>query len=250
MDRGRSYRFLSYLLVITLPILATNLKAQTNIFAIRGTVTSANNAPIQKARISITKTPGGPTHVIVSDNNGRFVASNVSSGTYIITVSASGSAEQSREVVLPSDSSNLNFVLRPETAGSSVSGNVSSKTVRDIPLNGRSATDVATLEPGVANARTQTSGGAAQRGFGTQITISGGRPRQNDSRLDAISVNDYANSPAGSAAGVNLGVDAVEHVSVLSSNYPRAIRTIIRGNCQLFDAFRHEGFSRQCLRIH
>jgi hypothetical protein len=97
---------------------------------------------------------------------------------------------------------------------------VGSKNVREIPLNGRSATDVATLEPGVATARTQTSGSAAQRGFGTEITISGGRPRQNDSRLDGISVNDYANSPAGSAAGVNLGVDAVEQVSVLSSNYP------------------------------
>src|SRR5581483_1773440 len=81
------------------------------------------------------------------------------------------------------------------------------------------ASDVATLEPGVATARTQTSG-EAQRGFGTQMTISGSRPRQNDSRLDGISVNDYANGPPGSALGVNLGVDAVQQFSVLSSNYP------------------------------
>src|SRR5436853_7869364 len=52
------------------------------------------------------------------------------------------------------------------------------------------------------------------------MTISGGRPRQNDSRLDGLSVNDYANGPPGSALGVNLGVDSVEQFSVLSSNYP------------------------------
>jgi len=37
------------------------------------------------------------------------------------------------------------------------------------------------------------------------MTISGGRPRQNDARLDGISVNDYANGSPGSALGVNLG---------------------------------------------
>src|SRR5437879_8205499 len=102
---------------------------------------------------------------------------------------------------------------------SGVSGTVSSKNVSDLPLNGRSASDLAALEPGVATARTQSTG-QAQRGFGNQMTISGGRPRQNDARLDGISVNDYVNGPPGSALGVNLGSDAVEQFSVLTSNYP------------------------------
>jgi len=99
-----------------------------------------------------------------------------------------------------------------------VKGDVTT-SVSELPLNGRSASDVAALEPGVATTRTQASG-QAQRGFGTEMTISGGRPRQNDSRLDGISVNDYSNGPPGSALGVNLGVDAVEQFSVLTSNYP------------------------------
>src|SRR5438876_3332109 len=106
---------------------------------------------------------------------------------------------------------------RGQAGSSTTKGDVTN--VRDLPLNGRSASNVATLEPGVATARTQTSG-QAQRGFGTEMTISGGRPRQNDSRLDGISVNDYSNGPPGSALGVNLGVDAVEQFSVLTSNYP------------------------------
>jgi len=55
------------------------------------------------------------------------------------------------------------------------------------------------------------------------MTISGGRPRQNDARLDGISVNDYANGSPGSALGVNLGVDAVEQFTVLTSNYPAQV---------------------------
>ena len=87
-----------------------------------------------------------------------------------------------------------------ETTNSTMSGLVDEKKIRDLPLNGRSAADVATLEPGVTTARTQASG-EAQRGFGTQMTISGARPRQNDYRLDGISLNDYANGPPGSALG-------------------------------------------------
>lgn len=223
LDKRRGLAILGLLSFILVG--AANLTAQSSLFSISGRVTTANNAPIQKARISITKKDGGLPQGLLSAADGSFVVSSLSAGAYVLRASAPGFAEQSLEIVVPNSAKFANFVLHAlnqsaANTGSSVSGSVGSKSVQDIPLNGRSATDVATLEPGVANARTQTTGGAAQRGFGTQITISGGRPRQNDSRLDGISVNDYANSPAGSAAGVNLGVDAVEHVSVLSSDYP------------------------------
>jgi len=116
-------------------------------------------------------------------------------------------------------------VLHPgngQAASSTVSGVVNSQNVQELPLNGRSASDLAALEPGVATARTQSSG-QGRYGFGTQMTISGGRPRQNDARLDGISVNDYANGSPGSALGVNLGVDAVEQFTVLTSNYPAQV---------------------------
>ncbi len=57
-------------------------------------------------------------------------------------------------------------------------------------------------------------------GSGRPISISGARPDQNSYRLDGISINDYANGAPGSVLGDNLGIDAVEQVSVLGSNYP------------------------------
>src|SRR5207245_6962790 len=118
----------------------------------------------------------------------------------------------------------VNFVMQAGTAVEAGKSSPRAKgavttSVSELPLNGRSASDLAALEPGVATARTQSTG-QAQRGFGTQMTISGGRPRQNDAQLDGISVNDYSNGPPASALGVSLGSDAVEQFSVLTSNYP------------------------------
>ena len=73
-----------------------------------------------------------------------------------------------------------------------------------------------------SSARTQRTA-QAQRGFGNQMTISGGRPRQNDARLDGISVNDYVNGPPGSALGVSLGSDAVEQFSCSYKQPPGSV---------------------------
>src|SRR5438309_9070692 len=95
---------------------------------------------------------------------------------------------------------------------------VNATTVRELPLNGRSWTDLTNLQPGVVAAETHASLDQ-NRGFGAQISISGSRPQQNNYRLDGISISDYANGGPGSVLGGNLGVDAIQEFSVLTSNY-------------------------------
>lgn len=196
--------------------------------SLSGTVRSASGSPIPNAQVTVKSLANAETSTHLSNQEGAFTLSNWSPGIYEIMASAPGFATTKMQIsVLTDEDQTLNITLHAETGGpgkgqpetSGVSGVVSSKSVTDLPLNGRSASDLATLEPGVASARTQSSG-QAQRGFGNQMTISGGRPRQNDSRLDGISVNDYSNGPPASALGVNLGADAVEQFSVLTSNYP------------------------------
>src|SRR6202043_1596932 len=78
-------------------------------------------------------------------------------------------------------------------------------------------------QPGVAGIETQVSfnlgADRGNRGFGAQASISGARPQQNNYRLDGVSLNDYANGGPGSVLGGNLGVDAIQEFSVLTSNY-------------------------------
>src|SRR6202162_5771257 len=106
---------------------------------------------------------------------------------------------------------------------SSLGAVVQSAAIQELPLTGRSWSDLATLQAGVEAVQTQKdfSVGSARgnRGFGAQIAISGGRPQQNNYRLDGVSLNDYANGSPGSVLGGNLGVDAIQEFSVLTSNY-------------------------------
>jgi hypothetical protein len=193
---------------------------------VSGSVTSSSGTPVAAARLVLKNSANSDTRSTTANSDGTYLIENLLPGTYELTASAQGFADARATVTISSDGSAVvNLVMQAGTAeagrgqaGSSTKGNVTTN-VSELPLNGRSASAVAALEPGVTTARTQSSG-QAQRGFGTEMTISGGRPRQNDSRLDGISVNDYANGPPGSALGVNLGVDAVEQFTVLTSNYP------------------------------
>jgi carboxypeptidase family protein/TonB-dependent receptor-like protein len=203
--------------------------AQLAVGTLSGSVRTVSGSPVPNVRLSVRDTSGGNIISSTTRGDGSYRVSNLLSGNYELSAAAPGFiSAQVTVTIRPGTDQVADIVLQPESGGapgkeqggtSGVGGVVSSKSVTDLPLNGRSASDLATLEPGVASARTQSTG-QAQRGFGNQMTISGGRPRQNDARLDGISVNDYVNGPPGSALGVNLGSDAVEQFSVLTSNYP------------------------------
>ena len=208
-------------------LVAIPCTGQTPGTTVSGLITSVAGTPVANAAIAIKNLTANQTINLTSNVDGSYALQNLALGRYEITASAPGYAPAVITVTLTAGSSPpANLVLQPlpggaakTSASSAVSGVVDSNSVSNLPLNGRSASDLAALEPGVSSARTQQTG-QAQRGFGNQMTISGGRPRQNDARLDGISVNDYVNGPPGSALGVNLGSDAVEQFSVLTSNYP------------------------------
>jgi|SRR5579859_509177 len=200
--------------------------AQTGSGTISGKITAKSGARISKLCLIVTNMANGHRVSTCTKPDGSYKLHNLKPGVYDVEVSVAGVVMDRKLVTINVHANVLaDFVVEvnsPLNSSSTVRGTVSSQSVRDLPLNGRSASDVATLEPGVETARTQSSG-QGKYGFGTQMTISGGRPRQNDARLDGISVNDYANGAPGSALGVNLGVDAVEQFTVLTSNYPAQI---------------------------
>ena len=110
-----------------------------------------------------------------------------------------------------------------DLTSSTITDEVAASTVRELPLNGRDWASLAQLQPSVVEARTHLDvthvGGGGGRGFGDQLSIGGGRPTQNSYRLDGVIVNDYSNAGPGSVLGKNLGVDAIQEFTVLTSNY-------------------------------
>ena len=236
-DGGRTSFYLScwksvpplLLLLLAIDVLGcSQAYPQVRDRTLSGTVKSQSGARVTNAQLLLKDTTNGETKSVTSNTDGSFSFTDLLPGRYELTASKDGLSEIHTTLTINADANAVvNLVMhagnapspgKAQSGSSTVSGVVNSTSIGDLPLNGRSASDVATLEPGVATARTQSSG-QAQRGFGTEMTISGSRPRQNDSRLDKISMNDYSNGPPGSALGVNLGVDAVEEVSVLTSSY-------------------------------
>jgi hypothetical protein len=203
--------------------------AQIATGTLSGTITATGGSGFPQAHVAIRSTTTHLARSVTANRGGFYRVTNLPQGEYVVTASAPGFSEARVTVsIAPGAIRVANLVLgilpigQTPTAQGSVSavhGVVNSESVQSLPLNGRSASDLVALQPGVAQARSaQTT--TAQGGFGTEMVISGQSPRQNDYLLDGISVNDYANSPPGSAAGVNLGADSTKQFSVITSNYP------------------------------
>ena len=206
-----------------------------------GTVKDSSDRVIANVHISIEHIATGATRDVTSNEEGFYSAPNLLPGTYQVTFSAAGFKTEARrgvaltvggsvslDQVLSVGSVTEKVIVQSEVAAvqlssSDISAVVNATTVRELPLNGRSWTDLAELQPGVNAIQTQPDFSAGtdrgNRGFGQQLTISGARPQQNNYRLDGVSLNDYANGAPGSVLGGNLGVDAIQEFSVLTTNY-------------------------------
>ena len=219
-----------------LSLFAAQSHAQVAGAMLTGTVTDSSGAVIPKAQVTITDVATGVARRITADSAGLYSAPNLLPGTYQVSVAATGFSTEVRNGITLTVGAQrvLDITMRVgqvtetvqvtveapmvQLASSTISGEVNATTVRELPLNGRSWTDLAKLQPGVIWASTHPSQNLG-RGFGAQLSISGARPQQNNYRLDGVSINDYANGGPGSVLGQNLGVDAIQEFSVLTSNY-------------------------------
>ena len=230
------------LLAVTLGLLfPAASRAQVAGGTISGTVSDSSGRVIPSAQISITNVDTRVSRTAATNEDGFYTAPNLLPGNYELRFSAPGfkTEVRSRIALTVGAAAVLDLTMQVGTAvetlqvtseaptvqlaSSDISAVVNATTVRELPLNGRSWTDLAQLQPGVNAIQTQPTFAAGtdrgNRGFGQQLTISGARPQQNNYRLDGVSLNDYANGAPGSVLGGNLGVDAIQEFSVLTSNY-------------------------------
>src|SRR6266566_1446842 len=188
--------------------------------AISGTVTDSSGRVIGNVQITINNLATGVTRDVTTNDGGFYSAPNLLPGTYQAKFSAKGFKTEARSGIALTVGATevLDLTMKVGTAvetiqvtgeapavqlaTSDISAVVNATTVRELPLNGRSWTDLATLQPGVDAIHTQPDFAAGtdrgNRGFGQQLTISGARPQQNNYRLDGVSLNDYANGAPGS----------------------------------------------------
>lgn len=220
---------------------ATQIRAQVAGATLSGVVTDERGGPVPGASVSIRNSGTGIVREVKTNEDGFYSAPNLLPGAYEVSVSASGfqlmiqrdmvltvGAQQSLNLSLKIGQINEKVVITAtpptvQTTSSTISATVDSTTVRELPLNGRDWTSLATLEPGVTSIPNQVStafsANKGNRGFGNQLSNGGHRANENTYRINGININDYSNGAPGGASGLNLGVDGIQEFSVLTSDY-------------------------------
>src|SRR6202048_2504017 len=220
--------------------LHTRLDAQAVGATLSGTVTDQSGGVVPKADVAILNTATADTRTVTTNADGIYSAPNLQPGPYSVTVTAAGFSKivQNNLTLTVGSSQVLNITMQVgqssqtvevtaeapsiNLANAEIGAITDETTIKELPLNGRSWSDLANLQPGVYQIHTQPgieTRDRFTRGYGLQLSISGSRPQQNNYRVDGISINDPGNGGPGNVLGANAGVDAIAEFSVLTTNY-------------------------------
>src|SRR3984893_9511867 len=203
-------------LMVLLPILILGSLTTPRAFAqaaqISGLITDSSGARLPNANVTVANRDTGISRSVDSNTDGYYSVPLLQPGNYMITAKSAGFATQVWTGITLAVGAQqvLNLTLQVgqltqtvevnaeapivELTSSTLSAEVNAATVRELPLNGRSWTDLAKLQPGVNTIQTHQAfsagGDRGNRGFGAQVSISGARPQFKNYSLDGVSLND------------------------------------------------------------
>jgi hypothetical protein len=214
-------------IVIVLIALQLAVFAQTFRGGISGTVVDQSGATIAGAEVKLLGTATGLTRSVTSTSAGEFVFQDLPLGTYTLTVTHAGFqtetikdisveagkifnvdaklsvSSQATEVQVEANATEI------ETSSTAITSVISTKTMTDVPLNGRDFTQLLKLNPGV------TPSGS----------VNGTRTNSIDWQIDGTDNNDqWHNSAAVNQGGVSgiagtlLPIDAIDEFSLQSES--------------------------------
>lgn len=209
--------------------------AQQTTGLITGDIKDPNGAVVTGVQVTAKSLETGLTRATVSDSEGRFVFPALPVGAYEITATQTGFKTylSERVNITVAETATLNINIYPagleevvvaegeaalvNTETSELSFLVGERSIRELPLNGRSYTDLAFLQPGVISYPNRDGGSVVAHGTGA--SINGQDPRSNVYLLDGTPQNDFTNGPAGSAAGTALGIETIREFRVEVNTY-------------------------------
>lgn len=202
---------------------------------LRGIVQDQAGDPIPDVMVKATNLSTGQDTTTRSNRQGQFEIGHVAPGSYAIHASRTGyrTSARQRRTVAAGQAATLAFMLAPDfevpsqqpegreaAPGDFSSANgpsgISASQLAGLPLNGRSYSQLATLQ-GVVSSPFAASSSRGVGGGG--LTVAGGRSTSNTFLLDGTNIMDTSNRAPRSAAGVQLGSDTVFQVRIFSTTY-------------------------------
>src|SRR5438128_5201081 len=230
-------RYLPVLLISV--ILGGHLvSAQVTTGTISGVVQDTTGAVIPGVSVTVRNLDTGIARTLTTDEGGRYTVPDLTLGNYEVDAQLPGFQTEARNGVTLTVGrvAVVNFALKVgqlsdkvtiteeaplvESTTSAMSSLVDERTIRDLPLNGRSYDQLALLQPGVVTVGAGQASVAFDFGTGQRFNVNGSRAYANTFMLDGTAINDHANGTPGGAAGQNLGVDGVQEFKINTSVSP------------------------------
>src|SRR4029453_10248352 len=226
---------LSALLVLFLGLAAPAL-AQSTTGSISGVVVDQSKSVLPGVTVDVRNVETGVQRSMVTDERGRDRALNLAPGRCRVHAELSGFQPVETEDLIvqigldvPVDLTlGLGTITESVTvtgesalvdlSGAAVGGVVTTRQIAELPLNGRSFMQLATLQPGVSVSRS-TGRDFTGGGGGRQVAVAGARPEQTGYLLEGTNISDISDKAPSSVAGVLLGVDTVQEFSVQTHGY-------------------------------
>lgn len=234
--RGISW-ILRILLVVAVGGLSLGVRpvlAQVDTGSILGTVTDTSGAVVSGAKVTLTNEGTNASLTTTTGADGTYKFTPVKIGSYKVEATSQGFRTISQRNVMVNVGSApvVNFNLQPgnvtesvevtssapvlQTQDASVGQVVDSRSVNNLPLNGRNFTFLAQLVAGVNSPQADTRGNAASGAF----AANGLRPAQNNYMLDGIDNNsDTVDFLNGTNYVVLPPVDAIQEFKVQTSDF-------------------------------
>jgi hypothetical protein len=232
----RPRKFVAVLFVFSL-MFGGIVRAQVSTGTISGTVKDSSGAVLPGAKVVVLNEGTGISRTIETDANGHYSALSLSLGSYRVTGAREGfgtvvrtgivltvAQEEVVDLTLSVGSVAQSVVVTGaaplvESTTASEGSLVDDKTIRELPLNGRSYDQLALLQPGVNLTSPGNPSGVIMFTFGSgaRFSVGGQLPNANLFLLDGTDVNDQANGTPGGASGTNLGVDTILEFKIFTS---------------------------------
>jgi hypothetical protein len=205
--------------------------------SISGRVDDASGAAVGGASVTVRSIETGGTRTVTTDESGNYRVLSLPLGAQEVRAEKPGfrSAVRTGINLVVGQEAVVNLKLDVgqvtqeltvsadtplvDTTTANVSGLVSERQIKELPLNGRSFDNLITLNPGTINYTYKSPGTVTSQG--NTFSVAGRRPLENIVLLNGIEYtgsSQLSNTPGG-VSGYLLGIDAVREFNVQTGTY-------------------------------